>query len=333
MTLNSIGDLANNLMLRTRNTALKTQMNSLNEALADGKTKNLDARLAGNYAYLEQLDHDLLALEGYRVTMGEASLMVGSAGETIDRVNSLLGTLQNRLIAPFQLTAITREALAEEARGMINSTISNLNMEVGGRKVFSGIDTDIPPLENSDTLLTAIAAEISGQTTAADVIAATDAWLDSPIGFDAVMYNGSAQTLSEIRIGFGDFVEMPILANDDRFKAAFKAMALISLLPDSGLAFDMELQKDIYEAVLPDLVGDQSKLVNLQAEMGLKTERLSVAQTEITSRLTTMEYARGALLAADPYETAVELQSVQVQIDSFYATLARSSQLSLVNYL
>ena len=71
----------------------------------------------------------------------------------------------------------------------------------------------------------------------------------------------------------------------------------------------------------------------MQADLGFATERLTDQADRNRSEFTALEYARGTLISADPYETAVELQNVQSRLDSFYTVLARSSGLSLVNYL
>ena len=48
---------------------------------------------------------------------------------------------------------------------------------------------------------------------------------------------------------------------------------------------------------------------------------------------TSLEFARNSLLAADPFETATELENVQFYLQSLYTVTARNSQLNLVNFL
>ena len=63
MTLNSIGDLARGLTLRTRSTEIKSQIETLSYEMSTGKVQDISGRLGGDYSHLLDLDRSLERLE------------------------------------------------------------------------------------------------------------------------------------------------------------------------------------------------------------------------------------------------------------------------------
>ena len=77
--------------------------------------------------------------------------------------------------------------------------------------------------------------------------------------------------------------------------------------------------------------GDE--LVKLQADVGAAQEHIEDVTARNSARKASLSIARNELLAADPYETSIRLQSAQSQLESLFSVIARNARLSLVNYL
>ena len=112
MTLTSIGDLATQLIIRNRNTALRSELQTLTDELSTGVTHDVHARVGGDYSYLAQIDRDLERLEGYSLAAGETTVMFAAANQAVSRVTDLMVDLADDLIAPVQLTGATQGRLA-----------------------------------------------------------------------------------------------------------------------------------------------------------------------------------------------------------------------------
>ena len=69
------------------------------------------------------------------------------------------------------------------------------------------------------------------------------------------------------------------------------------------------------------------------ARVGVAEARIEQAATRNNAARTSLEYSRNKLIAADPYETAAQLQTVQFQLESLYSVTVRNANLSLVNFL
>nr|WP_254449254.1 flagellin [Ruegeria sp. HKCCA5491] len=61
--------------------------------------------------------------------------------------------------------------------------------------------------------------------------------------------------------------------------------------------------------------------------------RVEQASTRNSAARTSLEYSRNELIAADPYQTVAQLQTVQFQLESLYSVTVRNANLSLVNFL
>jgi flagellar hook-associated protein 3 FlgL len=81
------------------------------------------------------------------------------------------------------------------------------------------------------------------------------------------------------------------------------------------------------------MLQNQDDLTSLRAQIGFAEARIDSMATRNASESVSLEYAKGTLLAADPYETATRLEEVQFQLQSLYAVTVKTSQLSLVNFL
>jgi flagellar hook-associated protein 3 FlgL len=176
-------------------------------------------------------------------------------------------------------------------------------------------------------------AVVSGQPTPEDMIAAAQAWFDDPAGFDASIYTGSATSLSAFQLSETEEVSLDIRATDPAIKSLIMNSALAAIASDPAIALDVEGRTELYRKTGLALQSGQDTLTKLRARVGVAQERIEAIETRNESEKTSMQFALGALLQADPFEVATELESVQFQLQSLYAATVRSSQLSLVNFL
>ncbi len=77
----------------------------------------------------------------------------------------------------------------------------------------------------------------------------------------------------------------------------------------------------------------QDVLTDLRSRIGFTEARIETIAVRNQAEETAVEFSRNQLLAADPFETATELENVQFHLQSLYSVTVRSAQLSLVNFL
>ena len=334
MTVTSIGDLAQSLVLRTRSSQLKQTIATLTEELSSGRTADVTTRLGGDISYLADIDRNLTRLSGFAVAASEATLFARASQTGMERLHDLASDLSGSLISlsPSNIGSL-RNHTAQQARAGVATAIAALNASAGGRSLFAGTATDRAPLGSADTLLDALRTELAGLTSQADLELAATGWFDDPAGFRATMYAGSDQSLAAIEVGSGQEVALTLRADDPAFRDMLRNMAMAALATDPTLGLDADTQNAVMRAAGEGLLADQDVLAGLRADLGFAEARIEEAGIRNASARTGLEYARGALLEADPYDTATRLEEVQFQLEALYSVTVRTSRLTVLSFL
>lgn len=330
----SLGDLANSFMLQQRSTALKTELSKLTTELASGQVSDVKSVLAGNLSYLTDIENGLSTAQGYKVSSTEAAQFTGA-------MQTVLGTIQEStstfganliLVANGGLDSVAVQS-SSEAFEILKSTIGALNTNFAGRSLFSGAATDQLALGSADQLMTDLRAELTGVIGPTSKIAAIQNWFDDPTGFDTSFYGGSTSNIAPFRVSKTEEFSIDIRATDPAIKDTLRDLAMAALAADDTLNIDNIERKSLLLEAGEGLLKSQEGVTGLRAQIGYLESRIDMASAQNESERLSLEYAKGSLLAADPYETAVRLEEVQFQLQSLYAVTVRTSELSLVNFL
>jgi flagellar hook-associated protein 3 FlgL len=334
MTMTSIGDLARGLMLRSHGARLKQMQAVLTAELASGQVADVAARLGGDLSHLSDIDRSLRRLEGYSVAMGEARLMAGSTQAGLATVQDATSELGAALlsISGTSPTAL-REHAATQARSVLSVVVGALNTRAAGRSLFAGVATDRAALAPAGTILAELKAAVAGAGDATAIAAAAAAWFDDPAGFGASVYGGSDRSLAPVRIGEGTEVAPTLRADDPVFRDTLRHVALAALATDPDLGLDGAGQALLLRGAGDGLLAGDERITGLRAALGFTEARIEEAETRNAAARTGLDYARGELLAADPYDTATRLQEVQFRLESLYSVTVRASRLSLTEFM
>ena len=334
MIINSYGDMAQHLFLRSRNADLKENVTTLSEEFATGKSSNLTERLGGDFTYLADLESNLNRLDSYMVTNGEVQLFATTVQGSLDKVQSQVQALRNDILTLSPAMDETNaEQFGSQAKQRMASAINLMNTSVGGRTIFSGTATDTKPLNDSSTLMSSILTEVSGLTTSNDIIQAVKDWFDDPAGFDAVMYRGSSTALQPVTVGEGEQVSLGIQADDPNLKHTLQSYVITALADEPGLGLTDDVKIDLVIAASGELTESEDKLIKVQADVGFIEGRLDAINARNEASKTSLSIVKNNLVSADPYETYTRLQEAQTQLEGLYTVTARSSQLSLLKYI
>ena len=334
MNLTAIGDLARGMTLRTRATEIKTQIETLSYEMSTGKVQDTSGHLGGDYSHLLDLDRSLARLDAFKIATTEAGLFTDVMQQSLNTFDTSLAEVSATLLAFGTANqTVTHEQVSVQARNELDTMMSALNTRVAGRSLYAGNATDVSPLASAETLLAALETKLSGLTTMTDIRTAAEDWFNDPAGFDAVIYQGSDTPLAPMQIAENERITLPITATDPTFKAALRDTALAALASKDALAWSPTLRTSMFTQLGVDLANAKDETVKLRAEVGAAEARVEQAATRNASARVSLEYSRNALIEADPYETAAQLQTVQFQLESLYSVTVRNANLSLVNFL
>ncbi len=330
----TLGDLAQSFMLQRRGSALKHDIHRLTQELSTGRVADTKSVLAGNYSYLTDIERDVKVLQGYKVATTEAAQFADTMQNTLERIQDNSSDLSNSmlLVSTSAVETVLPQVVAD-SRANLGNLVSSLNVDFGGRSLFSGAATDTAPLVSDAAVLTGLTAAVAGQTTAADVFAAAQAWFDDPAGFRAAVYQGSDTPLSPFTLSDVDRLNIDLRADDPVLRNLMMNTALGAIVSDAALGLDGTVQRAVIAQAGQNLLGAQDQITKLRADIGFSQSRIQNVSTRNAAQTTSLEYARSALLAADPYETATKLEDVQFQLQGLYSVTVRLSELSLLNFM
>lgn len=330
----SLGDLAQTFMLQRRGAALKIEMARLNEEVATGQVSDIKSVLDGNVAYLVDIENDLTSLAGYRIATSEATQFSDAIQTALERLQSSTSTLGTTLLTRSS-TAVEPilDQFSAEAHSELATIVGALNTQSAGRALFAGNATDQQALAGVDTILTGLRTATAGASTVQDIIDAADLWFDDPAGFGSDIYMGSDTDLEPLRLGKGETVTLQLSADDPVLRDTIKNAAIAAIAGDASFGLDVEARRSLLTEAGNNLVSAQGSLTAIRATVGSAQARIESLATRNSTEENALLIAKGALVRADPFEAATELEAVQFQLQSLYAITARMSDMSFVNFI
>jgi len=334
MSIISIGDMAQTFMIRQQNTQLKTTATQLALELSTGYTSDISKRFSGDFTVISSLETSLKSLAAYKTSATEVAnftnIMQTALGymqdQTTQAATSLMLTANSESLVQIQNTAF-------DVRQKLDAVVSALNTQAGGRSLFAGSATDKPALASAEIMISELQVAISGQTTAADVEAAVNAWFGPGGGYETAGYLGSATALSPFLIGADQKAEVSITANDSIIRDTLKGLALAALVADGALSGNISEQRQLLSTAGSSLLSVGEKQTGIRANLGAVEAFIEAVTAHSSSEMSALEILKTNLLSVDLYQTASELEAVQTQLETLFALTARMSRLSLVDFL
>ncbi|KUF09591.1 flagellin [Pseudoponticoccus marisrubri] len=332
--MDSVGDLARALVLRTNQVRLREEMDQLAVEVSTGIVKDPARHLGGDLTGLQAIDRSLARLESFRVNTTEAAFLTDAMQTALDEIQSRSETLSQSLIAA-DLTPndALLGTMSEDAANALDQTLNALNRSVAGRFMFSGTATDRPAVQGLPAVLADLQGTLAGQTTVAGIDAALDAYFGPGGGFETAIYQGSNTGLSPLQLSDSESASVDIRASDPVFRKVLQPLAMAALAADGTLALDGKVQVELLAKAGRDLLAAQQDVVELRAGLGALEARIEETTARNASERTATQLARLDLVGADQYEAATRYETIRAQLESLYAITARSQRLSLAEYL
>jgi flagellar hook-associated protein 3 FlgL len=335
MTFSSIGDLAQGFVSRRTNATLRQDLAGLTAELSTGRRADLPARLSGDFSALSGLSARLDALRAREVANAELALRAGAMQAALSTITGTTATLA----ADLALVSTAPDprgvtAAAETARQAFGQIVGALNARVADRQLFSGTATDRPALAPAGDMLASLASATAGAPDAAALEAAVNDWFLAPGGgFELTGYLGGADPLPPAPLGDGSTADLGTRADDAALRGTLASVALAALVSAGALAGQPEERADALSRSAVALRTGEAGLVAVQAAVGTAEAAVEAATARNASEATATEIAIAGLTAADPFETATQLEEVRRQLETHYALTARLSRLTLLEFL
>ncbi len=174
---------------------------------------------------------------------------------------------------------------------------------------------------------------MSGATTATQLWSDLTAWFDNPAGYRTTIYNGSSESLRPIPISEETTVALTLRADDPDIRNTLRDLAAAILATDPAIGLPEVEQAALIETAAKSLLVSKEALSDQSARIGVLQEQIETTRIRQETERLTLQTARDALISADPYNAATQLEAAQFRLEALYSVTVRTSQLSLVNFL
>jgi flagellar hook-associated protein 3 FlgL len=243
----------------------------------------------------------------------------------------------------------SREALLQQAESGFKAFINTANGSFDGQYLFSGINSDVKPLDDFYGPGSAARQSVDGAflskfgVTQADPsvssISSNDmkAFLAGAFAevFTDPSWGGAWSSASDKnvtnRISRNEVVGTSVSAHDQAFRMLASAFSMVT-----GIGFD-KLSETAKQEVLDSAIsaaGDAiSGIVNLQSTLGVTEERLSTANDTLKLQKNILSNSIDNLEGVDAAEVSTRIANLMSQLETAYTLTSRINQLSLLKYL
>lgn len=334
MNFQAVGDLAQNLLIRKQGSGLRNEVAKLTADLTSGERSDLAKSLRGNFVPLGALEHDLKVYSAYETIQRETATLFTVAQDTLESIRSTVqGTGPKILVALTGANSIALDAALDDAHTQLRTVMERANLTHSNRAVFSGDAYSESPLESPETLLSELRLATAAATNTAQFQTAVDDFFADGGAFDTLIYNGSNTLAGSVQIDNYNSVELSIKANDSGFKQMFKGLSTLSLASSSDIPLDIQSIRSIISDASETLISSEDDIITMQSIVGNEQARIEYASNRLNIESSSFSIARNEMVASDPYETATKLEEAQIQLQSLYILTARTSRLSLSEFL
>lgn len=235
----------------------------------------------------------------------------------------------------------------QSATAAFSQLMDTGNMISGGEYLFSGVNTDVPPLTDRSAAVEAqIVADLNSYATGlgkgvSDLSAAemntfmtntvepmfsVASWTDPVTGWS----QASNQNMTS-RISNSEVITSSTNANSDGMRYLAMATVMTNALIDQGLG------SDAMDAVSDRAIGYAAQstagLISQKSQLGLSQERVTKANDALDAQAAIINNKVVDLQGVDPAEASTLVKSLQTQLEAAYTIVSKIQQLSLVNYL
>ncbi|HVI49886.1 MAG TPA: flagellin [Candidatus Sulfotelmatobacter sp.] len=307
--------------------ALNSALN-VQAQLANAQTQEATGLVSTDYGNLGgQKSYELLNMEkelnqaqswsSQATTVGDRTQAMYSA---VGSMNSVLTKLQTSLSS--SLSSTDNSNLTTTVQGYLDSLVSAMNTQEGGRYLFSGSDTSTAPVDMSSYDSTSVDASSYDSTAQdfsyykgdnANLSVQVDSSTTITYGVRAGVTSGTTPTTTDSANTF----ELAIRACECALKAASTSPVSTTLLQSAY---------DLSSSAL-------TKMSNLQESISAVSNQLSTATSTQTNYVTLLQSSISNIKDVDTATVTTQISQYQTQLQASYYAVSTIQKVNLTSYL
>lgn len=328
-----LGDMARHLANHQRTIQIKTDLYRLSDELSSGKKSDLPRALGFSRARHAELVSTLSLNSAFSQLGEEVGVRLAAQQSALAQIGDRGSSLASDIIGlPLEPSQQDIARTARSAESDFIDDIAALRTSVAGQFVFSGAQSDHPPLPDGKTLLADLRATINMGGTSSQIVSDVRQFFTDTAGrYQTAHYAGGATPAETLRLGANINLAPSATALAPEIRDALAGVALAAIANDFATPLDPRA-KDLIQTAREDLQ-NTAGLTAISARIGAAEHRVEEAQTRLSANTSAMQIELNSMEAADPFETAVRLQETQLQLETHFTSLARLSKLSLIYHM
>lgn len=318
------------------------------QEVTTGIYADIGAEIGGATSTVVDLTRDSLRLQSIKSTNAIATQRLEASQEALDQMATAADEMNEALIA---LSGTSNTSNLETAIQTITNSLdtftSMANTSLGGEYLFSGINTDVQPIqEYTDTSAAkasfdaAFVAHFGFTQTDPLTTGITAADMDDFItNVIEPMYSGAGWTdwssatdeVMTSRISQSETVDTSATANDK----AMRYLALAAVVAKELLGLDLsDASRTVVTNKAIEYTGIATTGLNsVRTKLGLSENRIEKANESLQVQIDIIDTTLTSKIEVDAYEASTRVNNLLSLVEASYTLTAKIQALSLVNYL
>lgn len=316
-----------------------------------GRHDDLGAALGAKTTRSLDLNGELVRLQNLKDTNSVVTQRLSASQEAMTNMSKNGQTILNALVSlSGNIDANSVKVTRDTIQSAFSAFTSTANTSLNGEYLFSGINTDVKPLD--DYFAAGSPAKASYNTALSTFLGAQVPALASATQMSAVqmddfitntlepMFTGASwntdwskatnQNMTS-RVSKTEVVETSANANAD----GIRKMALATVISVELLS--LNLSTDVRQAAATKATGYVGVAISgidgERGKLGLSEARVKNANSSLEAQRVIIETHLSDLEGVDGYEAATRVANLKALVEASYSLTARIQQLSLVNFL
>lgn len=336
------GILNQNLTILNQN---RSRLNQLNYSLSTGQNFQELKFYGKDSTRIVDLRKDIEAREAYIRTIDITESTALSYDAILERMVQVASDAMNAAEPLSSQDDTFENTTTSLANNFMLEVEANLNIKLGDRFIFAGTNFSDAPVRDLRTLSLYTVNDLGSAPAPANVIETggvipqhtidqggantVESYHTSFTGANTV--NSNAYERMKVTINDSQPVTYTLTATEEAFQNIVEGLLRLKSAAQAGLT-EPEREEFLGEA-RNALDNARIQLRQLQASNGTVINELSRTKEIHKGFITISTNALTDLTVADEAEVAVRISALQTQLEASYTTIARQSQLSLVNFL
>lgn len=332
MSITATSDLAKLTLSKTMFTRADQKIAKLNAELISGRLQNLGRDRFEHATEINQLKQKFTQLDAFKIVHNDAKRYFDAIETNLDGIQAKSSNMAEQFLTSVHGTSsAVFSTAAQLAENTFRDVVTHLNAQTDGQALFSGSKAMGLAISDVEAFLTDLRTSVATATDSSELQTVLEDWFSTTTGqFNAYLSSTFGEKV-RFQLSTASDIQNEVSADASAFRNVLKSAALVFLSVERG--FSTPEIKDALQTSAENLLSVQEDLAQARALNGLNSALLDSEISSQSAERATLSLRYNALTAADPYDTAAQLQATQTQLERLFVLTSRMEKLSFLEFM